>query len=80
MRRSVRTLHRWLSPVFVLGLVASLIFTAAGGSEDSALFTGLGVVTIASILTLLVTGLIMYFQYYWPRWRRVSRARQTSAA
>ena len=75
-RRSVRTLHRWLSPVFVIAVVVSLIFTGVGGSQDSPLFAALGVVTVAAILTLLVTGMIMFFQYYWPRWQAASQRKQ----
>ena len=75
-RRSVRTLHRWLSPVFVVGLLVSLIFTGVGGSEDSPLFAALGVVVVAAIVTLLVTGMIMFFQYYWPRWRAAAPSKQ----
>ncbi len=75
-RRAVRTLHRWLSSVFAIGLLASLIFTGVGGSQDSPLFAALGVVVVAAIVTLLVTGLIMFFQYYWPRWQGASQKEQ----
>jgi hypothetical protein len=74
MRRAVRTLHRWLSPVFVLGLLASLLLTAAGVAEDSPLFVGLGVVVVGSILTLLVTGSVLFVQHYWSRRRRPLRS------
>jgi hypothetical protein len=77
VRRSVRTVHRWLSPVFTVGLLVSLIFTGVGGSQSSPIFTGLGVVIVTSIVTLLVTGTIMFFQHSWPRWSGGSRSRQT---
>ena len=77
MLRSVRTLHRWLSPVFVIGLVVSLLLSV-GGVEDSLLFVGLGVVVVAAIVTLAVTGAVMFIQYYAPRLRRGTRERQRS--
>ena len=80
MLRSVRTLHRWLSPVFVIGLVVSLLLSGSGVEEDSLLFVGLGVVVVAAIVTLAVTGVVMFFQYYAPRWRRRTRVRQRSTA
>ena len=80
MRRSIRTVHRWLSPVFVLGLLVSLLLSSAGMSEDAPLFIGLGVVVVASILTLLVTGSVMFVQYYAPRWRRSGRTGEQSTA
>lgn len=80
MRRSIRTLHRWLSPVFVIGLIASLIATSAGVAQDSTLFVGLGVVVVGSILTLVVTGTTMYIQYYLPRWRRSPRTKAARTA
>lgn len=82
MRRRIRTLHRLMSPVFVLGVLVSLIVSGAGVSEDSPLFVGLGVVVITAIVTLLVTGAVMFVQHYWPRWQRQRglRATQKSAA
>lgn len=80
MRRSVRTLHRWLSAVFVLALLLSFVLTGAGTSQDSPLFVGVGVVIVAAIVSLLVTGVVLFLQYYLPRWRGASsRRRQRSA-
>ncbi len=80
MLRSVRTLHRWLSPVFVIGLVVSLALSGSGVEEDWLLFVGLGVVVVAAIVTLAVTGVVMFLQYYAPRWRGRTRVRQRSTA
>lgn len=80
MRRPVRTLHRWLSPVFVIGLLVSLLLSGSGVQEDSPVIVGLGVVVVAAILSLTVTGVVMLIQHYAPRWRRRTRVRQRSAA
>ncbi len=75
MQRSIRTLHRWVSPIFAIGLVVSLILTGLGVPADSPLLLGLGVLVVGAILTLLVTGVLIYLNHYLPRWRRASRAR-----
>lgn len=80
MGRIVRKLHRWLSPVFLVGLLLSLALTSAGMPQDSPMFLGLGVVVVGSLFTLLVTGSVMFIQHYQVRWRRTSRARQRTAA
>ena len=68
--RLTRTVHRLISPAFVVTAVLSLIYTAAGGSEDSPLFVVLGIVLVGSLLTLIVTGTVMYVQHLARRRRR----------
>ena len=76
MRRFIRNLHRWLSPVFVIGLLLSLLLASVGVQEDSPLFIGLGVVVVGSIFTLIATGTVMFIQYYWRRGHRAARTRR----
>ena len=62
LRKANRTIHRWASPAWVLGVIASVIFTAAGGSEGSPLFVLLGIIIVGSLLILIVTGSVMWIQ------------------
>ncbi len=68
-RKRNRTLHRWVGPPFVVAAVISLLFTGLGGDEGSPLFALLGVVLVACLLALVVTGSIMWVQHYRPRRR-----------
>jgi len=68
-RKRTRTPHRWFGPPFVVAAVLSLLFTGLGGEEGSPVLAVLGVVLISSLLTLIVTGSIMWVQHYRPRHR-----------
>jgi hypothetical protein len=70
LRKANRTIHRWSSPPWLLAVIASVIFTAAGGSESSPLFVLLGIIIVGSLLILVVTGSAMWIQHYQTRLRR----------
>ena len=64
LQRKNRTVHRWSGPPFVIAAILSLVYTAAGGDETSVLFLLLGVILLGSILTLIVTGSVMWIRHY----------------
>jgi hypothetical protein len=74
VQRTSRTLHRWMGPPFVLSALLSLIFTGAGGNEESFVFLLLGVVLIGSLLVMVLTGSVMWIQHYRPSRRRANAA------
>jgi len=64
LQKKSRTVHRWSGPPFVIAAVLSLVHTAVGGDETSVLFVLLGVILLASLLTLIVTGSVMWIRHY----------------
>lgn len=70
----VRNIHRWLAIPLIIALLATLITTIATGETPNWVAT-FGVV---SILSLLVTGLIMFIQHYLAKMRRARRVKQRS--
>ena len=69
-QRRNRTLHRWAGPPFVLAAALSLLFTGAGGDDNSLIFTLLGVVLVGSLLVMIITGSTMWVQHYRSSRRR----------
>jgi hypothetical protein len=64
LQKKNRTVHRWSGPPFVIAAILSLVYTAVGGDEKSVLFLLLGVILVASLLTLVVTGSVMWIRHY----------------
>jgi hypothetical protein len=69
----IRVIHRWLSVPLMFIVTAALIGSATGGGELPAWIGLLGLLTL---LSLLITGLVMFVQHYW---RRLRRGRLSSA-
>lgn len=69
LNKWMRRFHRWLVLPFILAVFLAII-GAIGQGESFQLPIWLNVVAIGSLLSLLLTGLYMFVQYYWVRWRR----------
>jgi uncharacterized integral membrane protein len=54
----------------VLAAALSLLFTGAGGDDNSLIFTLLGVVLVGSLLVMIITGSTMWVQHYRSSRRR----------
>ena len=69
INRWIRKIHRWLVAPFLLAILYLLISTAIGG-ETYIMPVWLNILAIGSLLALLLTGLYMFVQHYWAKWRR----------
>ncbi len=65
----IRQIHRWLVMPFLLAILMALIGTIRGG-EAFKLPDWLTIIVIGSLLSLLLTGVYMFAQHYWTKWRR----------
>ncbi len=73
-----RKLHRWLGFPFILAFIVLVVSSISQG--DAFQLPGwLAAAAIASLLGLLLTGLYMFLQHYWGRWRRLRRAQSSRA-
>lgn len=64
----MRQLHRWLSAIFTLAVLANFVAMATVGDHPIALYIGMG--TLVPLFGLLGTGVFLFFLPYWTRWRR----------
>lgn len=71
----IRIVHRWLAIPFVLMAIAAIFSTPSGDNASSP--SWLIVLLILSLLSLLVTGLVMFAQHYLRKMRR-ARSESTS--
>ncbi|AKR56430.1 hypothetical protein GCM10011321_03170 [Youhaiella tibetensis] len=67
----IRQIHRWLSVIFVLAVIANF---AVLGRGDIALWIGFS--TLIPLALLLFTGIYMFVLPYANRWRSARRAVQ----
>lgn len=69
LNKWTRQLHRWLVIPLVLAASALIIggFTGGEGFEQPA---WLNITALVSLLSLVFTGLYMFVQHYWAKWRR----------
>ena len=65
----IRQIHRWLSIVFTLAVIANLVALA---QNIQALWIGL--LALFPLILLLVTGLYLFALPYAAKWRRGRRA------
>jgi hypothetical protein len=67
MTRTIRLVHRWLAPVFIVLMVAVL------STQGSA--AGLVLQRVQQILMLgfALSGAVMFVQPFWLKWRRGQR-------
>lgn len=64
-----RQIHRWLSIIFTVLVLTNIVINfVAVGQEQLALWVGL--LTLLPLFLLLCTGLYMFVQPYWTKWRR----------
>ena len=70
-----RKIHRWLGLPFMLAFIV-LVVTGLSQGDAFELPGWLTVVAIGSLLGLFLTGLYMFVQHYWGRWRRARRSSQ----
>jgi hypothetical protein len=71
-----RKIHRWLSIIFTVTVVA--IFAMLGAGIEPAQWVYL--LPLPPLFLLMLTGLYMFFLPYWRRWTRRSRRWATGAA
>ncbi|HEX5004692.1 MAG TPA: hypothetical protein VFV65_05210 [Gemmatimonadales bacterium] len=65
----IRQVHRWLSIVFTLTVIANLVVRAQGGGEPSPWIT---YSPLPPLAVLLFSGLYMFVLPYAGRWRNRS--------
>ncbi len=68
-----RKIHRWLGLPFMLAFIV-LVVTGLSQGDAFELPGWLAGVAIGSLLGLLLTGVTMFVQHYWGRWRRARRS------
>ncbi len=73
INRWIRKIHRWLVAPFLIAILCLLIGSATGG-ETFTLPVWLNILAIGSLIALLLTGLYMFAQHYWAKWRRARQA------
>ncbi len=67
MSKSIRQVHRWLSAIFTLAVIANFAAIATTGYID-----WLGYLAVAPLFLLLATGLYLFFLPYMVRGRRAA--------
>lgn len=67
MTRTIRLIHRWLAPLFIVLMVAVL------STQGSAVGQTLQRVQQLLILGFALSGAVMFVQPYWVKWRRGQR-------
>lgn len=78
MNKWIRQIHRWL----VIPLMFAVVFSLAWGMTQGAsvpLPAWAGGIGVVALLSLALTGLVMFAQHYWARWRRGKRKGETFA-
>lgn len=78
MSKWIRQIHRWL----VIPLMFAVLFALVWGMTQGAtvpLPAWAGAIGVISLLTRAITGLIMFVQHYWAKWRRGQRNKVTFA-
>jgi hypothetical protein len=68
MINRIRQFHRWMAVLFTLAVVAN--FVAIGMGKQ---IMWLYYVPLAPLGLLMLSGLIMFVQYYFSRWRSGAR-------
>jgi hypothetical protein len=69
----IRTLHRWLA----IPVMAALVIAIGWGITQGAtapLPTWVSTLVIVSIFALFLSGVYMFVQHYWAKWRRARRS------
>lgn len=78
LNKWIRKIHRWLGLPFALAFIVIIVSGIRQG-EAFELAGWLTVVAIGSLLGLFLTGMTMFVQHYWGRWRRARRSSRVSA-
>ena len=78
LNKWIRKIHRWLGLPFALAFIVIIVSGIRQG-EAFELAGWLTVVAIGSLLGLFLTGMTMFVQHYWGRWRRSRRSSRTTA-
>ena len=68
MSSRIRQFHRWMAVLFTLAVIAN--FAAIGMGKQ---IMWLYYVPLAPLALLMLTGLVMFVQYYVSRWRSERR-------
>lgn len=73
--RRIRQIHRWLSMLFTIGVIANIINIFGMGQEQPAVWVGM--MALIPLILLLLTGLYLFAL---PYIARTDRARSASPA
>jgi membrane protein CcdC involved in cytochrome C biogenesis len=65
MNRMIRQIHRWLSILFTIGVIANIVTIFGMGQEQPAVWVGM--MALIPLVLLLVTGLYMFALPYFAR-------------
>lgn len=65
MNRMIRQIHRWLSILFTVGVIANIINIFGMGQEQPAVWVGM--MALIPLILLLLTGLYMFALPYVAR-------------
>jgi len=63
--RTIRQIHRWLSIIFTIGVIANIINIFGMGQEQPAVWVGM--MALIPLILLLLTGLYMFALPYVAR-------------
>jgi membrane protein YdbS with pleckstrin-like domain len=69
----IRIIHRWLAIPVMSVLVIAIGWGITQGAT-SPLPAWVSTLGIASIFALFISGVYMFFQHYWAKWRRGRRS------
>jgi len=67
LNKWIRQIHRWLSVVFTVAVIANIVVNIAGAGETLALRIGL--LTLIPLALLMLTGLYLFVLPHVARWR-----------
>jgi len=65
MNRWIRQIHRWLSILFTIGVIANIINIFGMGQEQPAVWVGM--MALIPLILLMLTGLYMFALPYFAR-------------
>lgn len=68
----IRILHRWLAIPLIVVVVIAVGWGITQGATTP-LPAWVGAIGVASIFALFISGIYMFFQHYWAKWRRERR-------
>ena len=71
--RSIRQIHRWLSIIFTIGVIANIVNIFGMGQEQPAVWVGM--MALVPLILLLLTGLYLFALPYIARRDRGRRRR-----
>lgn len=71
MNKWIRQIHRWLSILFTIGVIANIINIFGMGQEQPAVWVGM--MALIPLILLMLTGLYMFALPYFARQKSAQR-------